>query len=193
MLLKCVVNRLKNLALFDLDGTLFDTDVVNFEAYKKALEEHSYTLKYEDYTKYCKGRQFNDFIVKIVPNREDLYPIIHRRKKELYPSYLCKARVNIHLINMIKLMKKSYVVAVVTTASRKNVEDILDYFKLNNLFDFIITGDDVKNNKPDPECYLKAIEKCGTEIKNVIIFEDSKPGIEAARKTGSTVFIIDKF
>ena len=184
---------MKKLALFDMDGTLFDTEKVNYYAYKQAIEEQGYSLDYETYQKYCIGRQFKDFIPNIIPDRKDLYSIIHARKKEVYPNYLEHARLNKHLINIAKNLKESYILAIVTTASKKNVDDILNKFKITDLFDFIITGEDVSKNKPDPECYFKAINKVKISEEDVIIFEDSKPGIEAARKTGATIIVIDRF
>lgn len=184
---------MKKLALFDMDGTLFDTKEVNFKAYQEAFKEQGYELKYADFQKYCLGRQFKDFMPNLIPNNKDVYPIIHKRKKELYPKYLKMARVNQHLINMARMLKKDYTLAIVTTASLQNTMDILNNFELFDLFDFLITGEDVKMNKPDPECYFKAIEKAKVPIEDVIIFEDSKPGIMAAEQTGATVFIIDKF
>ncbi len=184
---------MKKLALFDMDGTLFYTTKANYEAYRQAIEEQGYKLTYEVYSKDCMGRQFYDFISNIIPNREDLYPIIHKRKKELYPNFLNQVRVNQHLLDIAKAIKKDYNLAIITTASKKNVSDILSEFKLNNFFDLIITGEDVNKNKPDPECYFKAIEHFKADIKDVVIFEDSLPGIEAAKKTNATIFIINNF
>lgn len=184
---------MKKLALFDLDGTLFDTEMVNFHAYQKAIEEVGFTLDYEEFKEKCIGRQFRDFIVEILPNQEELYKTIHKRKKELYKTFLNKARVNKHLIEIASLMKKEYNIAIVTTASKENVNDILKEFQLENFFDYVLTGDDVTHNKPNPECYLKAIEHFGAKIEDVIIFEDSLPGIQAAEQTGATIFLINKF
>ena len=176
-----------------MDGTLFDTQDVNYWAYKAAFEEQGLNLNYNDYLKYCIGKQYNDFIVKLIPNNKEIYDIIHKRKKELYPNYLCKARMNEHLINFARLIKSDYNIAIVTTASRKNVQDILRYFNIEKLFDYIITGEDVIKNKPDPECYVKAINHFKNNIEDVVIFEDSKVGIESASKTGATVFVVNKF
>lgn len=184
---------MKKLALFDLDGTLFDTEMVNYYSYQKAIEEQGYNLSYEEFKDKCIGRQFNDFIVDIIPYKKEVYSIIHKRKKELYKSFLSKARVNNHLIEIASLMKSKYHIAIVTTASKQNVNDILTEFKLNDFFDYVLTGEDVKNNKPDPECYFKAIEHFKVKIEDVIIFEDSLPGIEAASKTGASIFLVNKF
>jgi len=78
-----------------------------------------------------------------------------------------------------------YVIAIVTTASIRNVRDILNYFEVHNSFDFIISQEDVTLKKPSPEGFLKAIEFAKVSIDDVLIFEDSDVGIEAAKSSGA--------
>lgn len=184
---------MKKLALFDLDGTLFNTNEVNYYAYKEALKEKGYNLDYEYYSNYCNGRHYKVFLPQIVNNNEDIVNYVHRRKKELYFNYLSKAKINIHLFNMIEALKETYSVAIVTTASKQNTYDILKYYNKFDLFDLILTSDDIEKQKPDPEGYLKAISYFNVSPSDTIIFEDSDVGIESANKTGSSVFIVGKF
>ena len=74
---------------------------------------------------------------------------------------------------------------MVTTASKKNVEEILKTFGRFELFDKIFTQEDFKKMKPDPECYLKAMEYFGIKPENTIIFEDSESGLKAAELSGA--------
>ena len=180
---------MKNLAVFDLDGTLFDTKDVNFSAYAKALEDLGYKerIDYRYYCDYCNGSSYKDFIPKIlgdVSTKESL-EAIHKRKMELYPSFLGKARMNESLFSMIRTIRGSYTVALATTASRKNVFDILDCFSVRDCFDIFVTKEDVSKVKPDPECFLKAMEKAGAVKENTIIFEDSETGLLAAKASGA--------
>ena len=184
---------MKKLALFDLDGTLFNTNEVNYYAYSEALKEKGYCIDHEYYTNYCNGRHYKIFLPEIVNNNEEIIEYVHKRKKELYSSYLNKAKINTHLFNIIESLKEKYNIGIVTTASKKNTYDILKHFNKLEIFDLILTSDDIKNPKPDPEGYLKAIEYFNSKKEDTIIFEDSNVGIEAAKKTGSTVIIIDQF
>lgn len=183
---------MKKLAIFDLDGTLFNTNDVNYFAYSDALKEQGYELNYDYYCKYCNGRHYRIFLPEII-DKPNVIEIVHNRKKELYSEYLGKAIINTHLFNIINNLKKDYHIALVTTASKKNTYDILEYFDKLNLFDYIITHEDVEKVKPNPEGFLKAMNHFGTNKEDTIIFEDSKVGIQAARQTGASVFVIDKF
>lgn len=90
-------------------------------------------------------------------------------------------------------MKGEYKIALVTTASKKNTMEILNYTKKANLFDRVITSEDIINPKPDPEGFNLAIKEFEVKPEDIVIFEDSEVGIQAAKKTGASIFIINKF
>ena len=183
----------KKLALLDLDGTLFGTNNVNYNAYKEAMIKLGYTLDYEYFCRECNGHSYKVFLPELTDGKPETLKIIHDDKKELYSEYLDKAIVNDHLFNILESLKNDYILAVVTTASKQNAYDILNYYNKTKLFDLVLTHDDVVNTKPDPEGFLKAIKHFDADPKDVIIFEDSSAGIEAARQTGATVFVVNTF
>lgn len=180
------------LAIFDLDGTLFNTDDVNYKAYREALRPYGIELDREYFVKYCNGRHYKEFVPKIMGNSEHL-EAVHDKKKEYYKTFLDDAVVNKHLFSMIEAMRGSYYTAVVTTASRKNVEDILGRFGVKDSFDYCITQEDIHIPKPNPEGFLLAMEHFGVTPEDTVIFEDSDVGIEAARASGAAVFVADRF
>ena len=146
------------LALFDLDGTLFNTNEVNYRAYKEALKNFGFNFERDYWYKNCIGRHYKDFLSDINITDEKILQDIHKLKKQCYPKYLNYAAENRRLFEIIELIKPRYNVALVTTASRKNVEDILKTFDRLNVFDKIFTQEDVTKMKPDPEGYLTANE-----------------------------------
>ena len=83
---------------------------------------------------------------------------------------------------MIEEIKEKFYISIVTNASKKNVEDILEKFFVKNLFDLLITQEDVKTPKPSAEGFLKAMNYFNISKENTIIFEDSEIGIQAANK-----------
>ncbi|MBO4679362.1 MAG: HAD family phosphatase [Lachnospiraceae bacterium] len=180
------------LAIFDLDGTLFNTDNVNYKAYREALRPYGLELDREYFVKYCNGRHYKEFVPKIMGNSDHLEEV-HDKKKEYYKMFLDEAVMNSHLFAIIDAIRDSYYTAVVTTASRKNVEDILGRFGVRDSFDYCITQEDIHKPKPDPEGFLLAMEHFNVEPKDTVIFEDSDVGIEAARASGAAVFVADRF
>lgn len=182
----------ENLALFDLDGTLFDTRDVNYWAYKDALQEYGYELEYEYFVTECNGRHYKEFLPKIMGTTQYLEEV-HELKKSAYAKNLHRATVNEQLFNMIEIMKHKYHTAIVTTASRKNCMEILECFGYTELFELIISHEDVVKVKPDPEGYIKAMEYFGINKEHTVIFEDSDVGIRAARNSGANVMKVYTF
>ncbi|WP_338944691.1 HAD family hydrolase [Fusobacterium pseudoperiodonticum] len=178
--------NLKNkLAIFDLDGTLFDTKDVNYNAYQNAIKMLGIDAEI-DYNNFCNlynGKNYREFLPKIIPDiTEEQMKNIHNFKKNIYTQYLDKARKNELLFLMIQEIKKKFYISIVTNASKKNVKDILEKFSVKNLFDLLITQEDVKNPKPSAEGFLKAMNYFNISKENTIIFEDSEIGIQAADK-----------
>ncbi len=181
---------MKKLAIFDMDGTLFNTNDVNYYAYKEALGKYNVSIDYDYYCDYCNGRHYTVFIPPLVNNDKEKIQDIHKIKKEAYVKYLDKVKLNERLIDIIKGIKNNYHIALVTTASKKNTYEILEYTKTKELFDLILTADEILHPKPNPEGFLKAIDHFKVDPIDCMIFEDSDVGIEAAIKTGASVFEI---
>ena len=179
--------------MIDLDGTLFDTKEINYRAYKEALEQYGYDMDYKYYCEFCNGKHYTDFLPQITTNDERKLLDMHRKKKEAYSKYLNFGRVNQALVDIIIDRGKDCKAALVTTASKQNTYDILNEFRLVDIFDLILTHEDITKPKPDPEGFLKAMIRYNVAPKDCIIFEDSDVGIKAAEKTGATVFVARGF
>nr|WP_300820028.1 HAD family phosphatase [uncultured Acetatifactor sp.] len=178
------------LMMVDLDGTLFDTKEVNYKAYQDAIMPYGYNMDYEYYCKYCNGRHYMDFLPQITTADSAILTEMHERKKEAYSSKLEYARINKSLVDIIQNAKAEYKVALVTTASKKNVLDILEKFEIKELFDLILTHEDITKCKPNPEGYIKAMEYFGAKPNECIVFEDSDVGVKAAEQCGANIYIV---
>lgn len=177
------------LAIFDLDGTLFDTKDINYCAYKEALEKYGYSLNYTQFCNECNGKYYYDFLPQIVGNCDkELLHVIHKEKKYLYEKYITNAVENTHLLNIIKGIRKTYYIALVTTASKENTYALLKFHGKLEMFDLIITAEDTKNVKPNPEGFLKAMEFFNVCKEDTIIFEDSEVGVIAAKASGAFTY-----
>ncbi len=188
------------LAMFDLDGTLFDTRRTNWLAYREALSPFSTDLDFRYFCDECNGRHYSAFIPALLRgagHAEDTIAgkaeKVHERKKALYGSFLPESVENAHLFNLISLMREEYHIALVTTASRKNCEEILAFHKRTGDFDLILTAEDVERKKPDPQGFLLAMEHFKIKGADSLIFEDSADGLAAAEASGATVFAAKGF
>lgn len=177
----------KRLALFDLDGTLVNTEEINFKAYKTALALSGIKLDKETFLSWH-GKRWDEFLPGIMGTSDmDAVQTIHKKKLGFYKTFIESGELNERLVDMLDAMKCTFRIALVTSASRMNALEILDFHELTDSFERIITGDDVARPKPDPEGFLKAMKyfECGPE--DTVIFEDAPTGVEAAKATGAMV------
>lgn len=181
------------LVIVDLDGTLFDTKDVNYHAYKDAIAPYGYDMDYKYYCEFCNGRHYLEFLPQITTNDREILTAMHKAKKMAYRNHLDKAVLNNGLVDIIRLMKSEYKTAVVTTASKENCYDILNQFNLTELFDLILTHDDITEAKPNPEGFLKAMQYFGVAPADTIIFEDSDVGLRAAERSGAFYYKTFRF
>ena len=182
--------KTSKLAMVDLDNTLVFTMKANYAAYKRALNEHGYDFTLEQYARDCDGKSYRSFLPGLVGGSTELAEAVHDRKIELYPECMTLAELNAPLADILRALKGEYYIALVTTATRRNVERILEHFALTELFDAVVTNEDVLHSKPDPYCYNMVIERFGVERRNCIIFEDSSTGIAAALASGCQTFCV---
>lgn len=180
------------LAMVDLDNTLVFTMEANALAYQRALAEYGFTLTKEDYAARCDGRAYRDFLPEIMGEDSPYIEAVHERKIALYGECLTAAEPNLPLLDILRAIKDSYILALVTTASRRNVEAVLERFKLSTFFDIVVTQEDVRKAKPDPACYNDLIERLGVRREDCVIFEDSSSGVKAALASGCQTLVVKR-
>ncbi|MCM1326118.1 MAG: HAD family phosphatase [Bacteroidales bacterium] len=178
------------LIMVDLDGTLFDTREVNYRAYQEAIMYYGFEIDYQYYCDFCNGRHYLNFLPQITTEDRKILSDMHQRKTVAYFKYIQYARVNRQLVELLTVCRRSCKIALVTTASKKNTIEILNYFNLTDLFDLILTHEDIGKDKPDPEGYLLAMKTFNANPNECLVFEDSDIGIEAAEKSGVAVFVV---
>lgn len=186
-------NQHKLLACFDLDGTLYDTRIVNFKSYQYALKQFGYDLSYDFFTQNCNGKHYKSFLPALMGNSKDHIEEVHVVKTNAYSKFLGDAKRNDHLFAILNSIRDSYNTALVTTASSKNTMDLLNFFGDENYFDLILTQEDIIMKKPNPEGYNLAMHHFGNTPFETIIFEDSEAGIEAAWHSGAFLYVVKGF
>lgn len=177
---------------WDLDGTLANTELeAHLPAFNYAFKAFGLnwiwdTSEYIDLLKINGGKNRIAHYCKITNSSisNDLIKEIHKKKQSHYIELVKKNTLTLktgvyRLVS--ELFKKKVKQFIVTSSSREQVDLLVKYlFKDFMPFEFIISSDDVKNHKPNPEPYLKAISLSGIKNKNSLVFEDSNPGIKSA-------------
>lgn len=185
------MDRQIKLLITDFDGTFVDTFRANYLAYKKAFLEVGLALTEEKY-KQCFGLRFEQFMHAVGIEDEMISSKIKEKKAIFYPEFFSDLRINEPLKTLISAFKRNgYKTAIASTASRENLTNILQYFNANDIFDLILTGENVIDSKPSPEIYQKVLDYFGCKSDCAIVFEDSKVGVEAAKAADLNYIVIN--
>jgi HAD superfamily hydrolase (TIGR01509 family) len=183
--------------IFDMDGTMFDTERLRFHMLKKASkkiygQEISDKLLYnslgvsavtaEKLAKECYGEYYP-------------YKRIREQADELERKYVRENGVPVKrgLYNLLERLKKNGVLIALATSSKREIaEEYLLNAKVLRFFDVVVCGEDVEKGKPNPEIFLKAASELNCEPRDCFIFEDSQNGLLSASAAGCTpIFIKD--
>jgi beta-phosphoglucomutase-like phosphatase (HAD superfamily) len=178
--------------LVDLDGTLADTAAANHAAYAAALREQGVEVDRATFDAAAGGRNWRQFLPGLLGvDKAARAADVAARKAVLYPAMTGEIRVNTGLVALIEAgVAAGMRAALVTTASRRAVDDILAAHDLARLFRATVTGDDVSAHKPDPEPYLKGAAALGLPAESCLAFEDTELGARSARVAGCQVLMV---
>jgi HAD superfamily hydrolase (TIGR01509 family) len=179
--------------LVDFDGTLADTGDANFRAYAQALREVGVIVDRQTFDQEAFGRNWREFLPRFLESASIACSAdrVAIRKVELYAECARMIRFNEALINLLRMRDTLTRAAIVTSASASNLSSALAARPdVRDLFDLIVTGDDVRQHKPHPEGYVLAAEIFGVTPSQCIVFEDSDVGVTAGRNFGAQVLRI---
>ena len=167
--------------IFDFDGVLARTMEAHFICYEQALAEVGVPLiKKQFYSQAGMTALEQIHYFCTLAGVETDYAAIYARKKELYKDLKHKAEPIACNIELLKALKGlGFKVAIATGGSVQSVGPVVTQLGLE--IDALVTAEDVKKGKPNPDLFLTAAAKLGADPVKCIVIEDSDAGIEAAR------------
>ena len=185
------------LFLFDFDGLLVNTEHLHYQAYLKTLAKWGYCVKWSFET-FCSLAHLNATALKKAIYEQ--YPLldsdwgsIYAEKTKNYLELLRKGSVEFMpgVERLLKsLEKKQLRRCVVTNSPLQQIEQIRSLLPVLQSIPYWVTREQYSQPKPNPECYLKAIQLYGQPQDRIIGFEDSVRGLQALRQTPATAVLI---
>ena len=183
------------LAIFDMDGLMFDTGRLAYRVYLEASKQLDFELTPDVYY-YLTGR--NEVGIRqglvdlygIEAPTNELRDLVHdiRSQVLMVEKRVYKKKGLLEILNFLK--EKDISIALASSSKRETIDKYLEMESMPELFDVIIAGDEVEVGKPNPEIFLKACQKLKISPSEAIVFEDSLAGIEAANLGGMTSILI---
>ena len=176
------------LLAIDLDGTLIYTQEALEYSYTKSFNQMD--IKINDLTFLKQGLSFIQICNKIGLSDNEKQITLRNLKDKFYFENLSLTKINAPIFNLMCIFSKTGKIGIVTNARRTSAQKLLEWHDLMQYVDFLITSDDVKHSKPDPEPYLKLLELSGFNANDAIAIEDSKIGkISATRAKIKTLVV----
>jgi beta-phosphoglucomutase len=174
----------------DLAGVLLDSGAHHRDAWRQLLADLAVEPAPEFWRRTI-GRPAEEAVAQLLDRPVDAAEAaaLARRKREHYTRLAARGMLPIAgAPAFVRLLAAEGVPrAVATSASRHDVESLLSEIGVRVYFDVVVTADDVRRGKPDPEVYLRAAEGLGLPPERCLVFEDSVVGIHAARTAGMRV------
>ncbi|KAK9273060.1 hypothetical protein L1049_017867 [Liquidambar formosana] len=193
---KCSLTFLAPLeaVLFDIDGTLCDSEPLHYDAFHEMLQEVGFNggvpITKEFFIEKISGRHNEDLCGILFPDWD-----LQRSRKFLDDKEALFRRLASEELKPVnglrKLLKwieeRGLKRAAVTNASRSNAELLISMLGLSDYFKTVVLANECDRPKPSPDPYLKALQALGLSHKHAFVFEDSVSGIKAGLAAGMPV------
>lgn len=182
--------------IFDLDNVLVSSRLVHYEAFAEALLQiKNINLSWHEHEEKYDGLSTKKKLEIMVNNgiiadseQESISTLKQQLTKNCLPKHISPSERIRGLL--ITLRGRGYKIACASNAIRNSVEESLVLLGVRDLFDFVLSNDDVIEPKPSPEIYIKTMSRLNVQPTETLILEDSPHGRAAAYASGAHVLEI---
>lgn len=175
--------------LFDCDGTLVDTMGLHRVVWQRIFDRYDFVMTdewWEDYANVAVG----PFVRAVVPEADDeLVQALLDEGNLAFENALHLLEPVEHVVEIARANHGRLPMAVVSGGFRGPVVGSLEAVGIADLFDLVVTADDVVHSKPAPDLYLRALDLLGLQPSECVVYEDSEIGIASARAAGITAVV----
>lgn len=187
------------LVIFDLDGVLVEAKEIHYETLNNAIatvtNDSNMTISWDEHVSTYDGLKTNEKLDMLTQKKglpQSLHADIWKLKQKLTLDALSALPADPRLQKILSKLKSSgYMVACCSNSIRRSVLTMLAKLGLIEYMDLIISNEDVKNSKPHPEMYWKAMSMIQVLPEETLIVEDSPPGLLAAARSRAHVLRVN--
>lgn len=181
--------------IFDMDGVLIEAKDWHYEALNKSLNLFGHTISRHEHLTTYDGLPTSRKLDMLSVERDlpvELHGFINEMK-QVYTMEIVYAQCKptfVHQYALSSLKNLGYKLAVASNSIRNTVEVMMEKARLDQYLDLKLSNEDVKNPKPAPDIYTRAINAFGFQPHECLIVEDNENGIRAARASGAHVLVV---
>jgi HAD superfamily hydrolase (TIGR01509 family) len=181
--------------IFDFDGLILDTETPESLVWQSIYREHGFELPVDEWAKTIGGWGISEFdaqehLLRLSQGRLDPVSLKARYRKE-FDAIVHASPILPGVMNIIEQAKENGLrVAIGSSATHSWVDTNLKRLGIFDYFDHIVCQDDVApgRTKPNPDIFLKVLEKLDVQKDAAVVFEDSPNGVLAAQRAG--IFVV---
>lgn len=177
--------------IFDLDGVLLDSEALQYKAYSEVLARFGVTVSIEEYATHWiaagRGPEYavRTYGLQMHPDelRDLKHPVYHailRREAALMPG----------AIDALSRLQPHFPLAVATNSNRRDVSFVLDRFDLRRFFTAVVSREDYRRAKPQPDAFVTAAARLDVLPEACVVVEDAYRGVVAAHRAGAIVVAV---
>jgi beta-phosphoglucomutase len=180
--------------IFDFDGVITDSEILHFRAFNAVLSKHGFELtKREYYGDYLGLSDVDCFRTLIAEGRlhieeSQIQELVQQKTKVFEQLARSEGRIIEGVREFLQMLSQNRVpTAICSGALRAEIELILDGARLRSYFDVVVSAEEVKRGKPDPQGFVLALKKLNKQRvqpvapERCVVIEDSHWGLKAAR------------
>lgn len=172
--------------IFDMDGTLIDSELLTDKAVMDLLGKDGIEPGDLDCTRF-----YGVTWVKIASELLELFPQLESRdlpkrlQKRFHAMGLeCPPPPILGSADAVRQAHQVAKTAIGTSSNRDSLEEVVDYLNIRDALDTTASAEDYEHSKPHPDCYLTVAKRLNVDPTTCLVFEDSIPGLRAARAAG---------
>lgn len=173
-------------AIFDFDGVVVNTGAHHYKCWQQVAEKRDRVISREQFLLGF-GVKNSKFISDILKWTQDPKEIeeISKQKEALFQEIAQTVPLVSGLEAFLKDLKQANISCAIASSSiLKNIQILLDRLPIKHYFSHIVSGEDVREGKPNPEVFVQAANRLKIVPAKCVVFEDALYGIEAADRAG---------
>jgi beta-phosphoglucomutase len=187
------MNKNQKAFVFDLNGTMINDMQYHIHAWHRIFNALGANISLERMKAECYGKN-HEVIERVLPGRfteEEKNAMSLAKEKAYQKAFLPHLKLLPGLDTFLRNAHEAGIpMSIGSAAIMLNVDFVLDNLHIREYFQALISADDVKKSKPDPETFLKCAQKLKFEPKNCIVFEDAPKGVESALNAGMRCVVL---
>ncbi|MHC5218498.1 HAD family hydrolase [Enterococcus sp. LJL128] len=182
--------------IFDMDGLLFDTEMIYYQSSQKIADIMGFTYTKELYLEFLgvsdEEVQENYHRIFEAHGKEKVEEFIQRSYADTLAAFKAgQVPMKPGVIELLDYLEENNIPKIVASSNvRPAIELLLENAGISDRFQQIVSAEDVSRAKPDPEIFQKAAGLLGTKLEKTLVLEDSSHGVNAAYAAGIPVIMI---